>query len=273
MPDAVDDPDATSGPEAVVRANRSFWDGWADEYQAAHAPFLAGIRGSAAGLLPAGLPPALVWGPEGLTEEDAGLLGPLAGRDVIEVGCGAAQGSRWAESRGARTVALDFSGAMLAHAPGHPRRVRADAAALPLADGSFDVAFSAHGALAFSPRADRVLDEVARVLRRGGRWVFSVTHPIRWAFPDDPGPAGLTATLSYFDRRPYVEHGPDGQVAYAEFHRTLGDWIRLLRAAGFVLDDLVEPEWPEDLDDEWDAWSRLRGERIPGTAVLVCLRS
>jgi len=36
----------------------------------------------------------------------------------------------------------------------------------------------------------RVMGEVARVLRPGGRWVFSVTHPVRWAFPDDPGEAG-----------------------------------------------------------------------------------
>ena len=31
--------------------------------------------------------------------------------------------------------------------------------------------------------------EVARVLRPGGRWVFAVNHPMRWIFPDDPGPS------------------------------------------------------------------------------------
>ncbi len=39
--------------------------------------------------------------------------------------------------------------------------------------------------------------EVRRVLRPGGRFVFSATHPIRWAFPDEPGPRGWTAPASY----------------------------------------------------------------------------
>jgi SAM-dependent methyltransferase len=163
---------------------------------------------------------------------------------------------------------------MLRHAPAtvRARAVQADAAQLPFTDGAFDVAFSAYGALPFTPAADRVLAEVHRVLRPGGRWVFSVTHPVRWAFPDDPGPVGLRATLSYFSRAPYVERGRRGEVVYAEYHRTVGDWVRLVVGAGFTLTDLVEPEWPDDLDEEWGGWSRLRGERLPGTAILVCDR-
>ena len=103
--------------------------------------------------------------------------------------------------------------------------VQADARALPFADASFDVAFTAFGALPFVPDAERVHASVARVLRPGGRWVFAVTHPIRWAFPDDPGEAGLTATRSYFDRTPYAEIGESGSVLYAEYHRTLGDHV------------------------------------------------
>ena len=111
--------------------------------------------------------------------------------------------------------------------------------------------------------------EVARVLRPGGRWVFAVTHPIRWAFPDDPGVGGLTATRSYFDRTPYVEIGESGAVLYAEYHRTLGDHVGELAAAGFVLDRLVEPEWPAGHDRTWGGWGPVRGARLPGTAIFV----
>ena len=52
-------------------------------------------------------------------------------------------------------------------------------------------------------------------------------------------------------------------------HRTVGDRIRELVGAGFVLQDLIEPEWPEWLDREWGQWSPLRGSIFPGTAIFV----
>ncbi len=250
-----------AGREQSVRANRRWWDAAAQDYQREHGDFLG--------------PGRLVWGPEGLDEADAALLGDVRGLDVLEVGCGAAQGATWLASQGARAVGIDLSAQMLAHAamtPARPRRlVQADARALPFAAGSFDIACSAYGAVPFVADPETVMAEVARVLRPGGRWVFSVTHPVRWAFPDDPGPAGLTAALSYFDRTPYVE-SDGGMVTYAEHHRTLGDRVRDIVAAGLVLDDVVEPEWPPSLEQTWGAWSRLRGEVIPGTVIFVSHR-
>jgi SAM-dependent methyltransferase len=114
--------------------------------------------------------------------------------------------------------------------------------------------------------------ECARVLRPGGRLVFSTTHPIRWAFADDPGPEGLVARLPYFDRTPYVEADAAGRATYVEHHRTLGDRVRELTAAGLRLVDLVEPEWPETNGQEWGGWSPLRGAIIPGTAIFVAER-
>jgi hypothetical protein len=111
--------------------------------------------------------------------------------------------------------------------------------------------------------------EGARVLRPGGRWVFSVNHPMRWAFPDDPGPAGLRVIQSYFDRSPYVEVDTADVPAYVEHHRTMGDRIRELVAAGFIVEDVIEPEWPEGFDRQWGQWSPLRGALFPGTAIFV----
>ncbi|MDX3358068.1 methyltransferase domain-containing protein, partial [Streptomyces sp. ME01-24h] len=143
--------------------------------------------------------------------------------------------------------------------------------ALPFTDASFDQACSAYGALPFIADTAHVMHEVRRVLRPGGRWVFSVTHPLRWAFPDEPGPEGLTASASYFDRTPYVEQDETGHAVYVEHHRTLGDRVRELSAAGFRLVDLVEPEWPAWNTAEWGGWSPLRGRVIPGTAIFVCV--
>ena len=251
--------------EQSVRANRSWWDADASAYLAEHGDFLGDAD--------------FVWCPEGLREADAHLLGPVAGRRVLEVGAGAAMCSRWLATQGARAVASDLSGGMLRHAVEAAGRsgvtvplVQADAQHLPFADGSFDVACTAFGAVPFVADSARVMREVARVLRPGGRWVFATTHPLRWVFPDDPGPAGLTVATPYFDRSPSVEVGEDGEPTYVEHHRTLGDRVRELVAAGLQLVDLVEPEWPAGHTREWGQWSPLRGALLPGTAIYVAVK-
>jgi 2-polyprenyl-3-methyl-5-hydroxy-6-metoxy-1,4-benzoquinol methylase len=83
------------------RANGPDWDRYADEYQATHGTFLGDV--------------GFVWGPEGLTEADAGVLGDVRARDVLEVGSGAGQCSRWVISQGGRAVGLDLSHRQLQH--------------------------------------------------------------------------------------------------------------------------------------------------------------
>ncbi|UGY90795.1 class I SAM-dependent methyltransferase [Streptomyces gobiensis] len=262
------EPQATrrnAGEAESSRASRGWWDRNADEYQREHGGFLGDDR--------------FIWGPEGLDEEQARLLGDpgdLAGRQVLEIGAGAAQCSRWLAAQGARPVALDLSHRQLQHALRIGAEgiglVQADAGALPFRDGVFDLACSAYGAVPFIADPVRVFREVRRVLRPGGRWVFSVTHPIRWALPDEPGPEGLTVSASYFDRTPYIEQDATGRAVYVEHHRTLGDRVRDVVAGGFRLLDLVEPEWPAWNQQEWGGWSPLRGQLIPGTAIFVCAR-
>ena len=251
-------------PELLtVDANRRWWDAEADAYQAEHGGFLGDAD--------------FLWCPEGLREAEAKLLGPVSGLVVLEVGCGAAQCARWLVSRGARVVAVDLSFAQLRHARALDRRtgirvpalLHADARALPIRDGSVDVACSAFGAVPFVVDSAALMGEVARVLKPGGRWVFSVTHPFRWPFPDDPGPEGLRVIRSYFNRHPYVELDPAGRPIYVEQHRTLGDRVREIVAAGLRLLDVVEPEWPEGHDRIWGQWGPERGALMPGTAIYV----
>ena len=144
------------------------------------------------------------------------------------------------------------------------------ATSLPFADDTFDVVFSSFGALQFVADLESCIAETARVLRGGGRFAFSITHPTRWSFPDDPEEPGLTATQSYWDRTPYVEVDDEtGVVSYVEHHRTLSDWVRVLAGAGFSLTALLEPEWPQDHDRVWGGWSRTRGRLTPGTAIFA----
>lgn len=256
-------------PVESASASRTWWERVADEYQAEQTVFLQDA--------------GFVWGPEGLDEARARLLGDprdLVGTRILEVGCGAAQCSRWLRAQGVgEVVGIDISYRQLQHS----RRIdehtdhqvpvlQSDGQFLPFHDASFDVLCSAFGAYPFVADATASMTEAARVLRPGGRLVFSTTHPIKWCFPDDPTERGLTADTSYFDRRSYVEEDSQGRAIYVEHHHTLGDWVRALASAGLRLVDLVEPEWPEDNEQVWGGWSPLRGRILPGTAIFVCER-
>src|SRR5215218_3460117 len=208
-----------AGAQESVRANRRWWDAAAPAYLAEHGSDLGDVD--------------FLWCPEGLREADAHLLGDVRGRRVLEIGCGSAPCARWLATQGAEPVGLDLSAGMLRHAAAAGAGsgvavplVQAGAERLPFADGAFDLACSAFGAVPFVAEPDRVMREVARVLRPGGRWVFAVNHPMRWMFPDDPGEDGLTVSQSYFDRTPYVEVDDAGRATYVEHHRTLGDRVR-----------------------------------------------
>src|SRR6185503_17160809 len=90
-------------PADHVARNRAMWDGYSDEYQERHGGQLAESGGDA-------------WGTYQIPEADLQVLGDVAGRDVLELGCGAAQWSIALAGLGARTVGLDLSPKQLEHA-------------------------------------------------------------------------------------------------------------------------------------------------------------
>ena len=204
------------------RANGPDWDRYADEYQATHGTFLGDA--------------GFVWGPKAtprrscrssVTSRAPRARGGQRRRAVLALGARARRPG----------VGLDLSHRQLQHSLRLDEEtgvavpsVRGTATHLPFAPGSFDIVFCSFGALQFVSDIEDAVGEVARVLRPGGRFAFSVTHPTRWMFPDDPGEAGLTATQSYWDRTPYVEiDDATGVVSYVEHHRTLGDWVACSR--------------------------------------------
>jgi 2-polyprenyl-6-hydroxyphenyl methylase/3-demethylubiquinone-9 3-methyltransferase len=115
-----------------------------------------------------------------VAEDDARLaglvagLGALAGRRVLDLGCGKGRFARALIHSGAQVVGLDLSAAMLASAAGTGLdRVRGSARRLPFPPASFDAVVAVELFEHLAPRAvDRVCAEVRRVLRPGGAFLL-----------------------------------------------------------------------------------------------------
>lgn len=195
--------------------------------------------------------PDVTWGVFGVQEHAIGSpLGDVSGLDVVELGCGTAYFSARLAMRGARPVGIDPTPAQLATARHMQKRtglafplVEAPAELVPLPDAAFDLAFSEYGASLWAdPRL--WVPEAARLVRPGGRLVFLTNSVIAYVCSPD---VGMTTEIL---QRPqfgmYRIHWPD--ELGTEYHLAHGDWIRLLRANRFDVEDLIEIQAPPDAE-------------------------
>jgi SAM-dependent methyltransferase len=239
------------------RRNREFWDADADDYQAVHAPRLD----------------APTWGVWEIPETEVGVLGDVHGLDVLELGCGDARWSVHLTRAGARCVALDQSGGQLRHARALLESVAtavpllcASAESVPLTAHSFDLVVCDHGAMSFCD-PDRSVPEAARLLRTGGRLVFSHTTPwpyLAWNFRKER--VGRRLRRSYFGIRRFDDGAGEGTV---DFQLPYGDWIRCFRRHGLVVDDLVELRAPKHATTSYDDFDARWARRWPAEQIWV----
>jgi len=242
----------TDLPEHVAR-NRTEWDTWAGSY-AEWAPRAWAQQ-------------ALTWGTFSIPEAEVGAL-PAAvdGMDVIELGCGTAYVSAWLARMGARPVGIDNSPKQLETARAMQEQFDlrfplhlGNAESLPFPDASFDLAISEYGASIWCDPYTWI-PEAARVLRPGGRLVFlcnGVLVPLCTA-PEDTAEMPVRTCL----QRPLFgmhrfEWTDDQSV---EFHLPHGELIRVLRANGFEIEQLIELQPAADATATVDtvplAWAR-----------------
>jgi SAM-dependent methyltransferase len=229
--DAMSDHDL---PDHVV-ANRTFWTCEAPAYVE------PGRRAWA--------DPEPSWGIWGVPESEARILPDVAGLDTIELGCGTAYVSAWLARRGARPVGVDITPAQLETARALQQEhgllfplLEASAEAVPLPDASFDLAISEYGAAIWCDPY-RWIPEAARLLRPGGRLIFLGSSTLlMMCSPDEELPADERLVRPFFGGLGRIEWPADGSV---EFNLGHGDMIRLLRASGFAVENLVELRAPE----------------------------
>ncbi len=186
-----------------------------------------------------------------LTPTVVELLGPVAGKRILDAGCGEGFLSRLLAERGASVVAVDFSDEMLKFARERTPSAldvayaHADFAQLDMLPGeSFDIVVSVT-AIQDVPDYESAIAEAYRCLIPGGFSVLALMHPCfssegGWV-KDADGRKLYWKVDNYFHEGPREVHVCDGvekDVVY--FHRTLTSYIRATRRAGFIVDDFVE---------------------------------
>ncbi len=219
------------------------------------------------------------------------MLPGVEGLEGLDVGCGEGHNTRLLAERGARMTGIDISERFVRFAReaerGRPRGIDyelASAVDLPFEAASFDFA-TAFMSLMDIPETERALAEVFRVLKPGGFFQFSITHPCfdtphRKTLYDETGHVHAIEVGDYFRPREgevkewlfsaapsEVREGlPPFRVPV--FMRTLSSWLNSLIAAGFLVERFGEP-YPSD--EAVRERPRLRSARV--VALFLHIRA
>ncbi|HSL11841.1 MAG TPA: class I SAM-dependent methyltransferase [Actinomycetota bacterium] len=238
---------------AHVRRNREHWESRSAEYQDHNRTQLNRFDDE------------LRWGVWDVPERTVGAFGDVTGLRALEYGCGASQSGIKLAKLGADVTGMDVSLSQLRAGLANMEEagvrlptVQADAERTPFRDASFDLVWCDHGAMSFADPY-RTVPEVARLLRGGGLFLFSILSPFAWIAMGGGDAVSHRFEAPYFGMHSIEIDEPGWRTT--EFQLPYGEWIRLFAANGFRVLDLIElrPE-PDAVSTYVDAselsWSR-----------------
>ncbi len=208
----------------------------------------------------------------------------LAGhRRVLDVGTGEGQVARVLAEAGARVTGIDPIRAQVVEAAKRPSAaavdpvyLRAGAAGLPFAAGSFDAVVAC---LVFEhiDDVDEAIGEVARVLVPGGRFLFLLNHPLL----QTPGSGWIDDQLidppeQYWRVGPYLPEAVTMEEVQKDVfirfvHRPLSRYVNALADASLSIARMDEPSPPKAFLDQapWYAAAHT----VPRLLALTCVKA
>jgi ubiquinone/menaquinone biosynthesis C-methylase UbiE len=189
------------------------------------------------------------------------VLGDVKNKKILEIGCGNGYFARLLSKKGAKITATDLSQKLLEHAlkyektkPLEIKYLTRDAADLyGIKSKTFDIVVG-NMCIMDIKDAKNAIKEVSRVLKKGGRFIFSITHPVffnigqTWVILKDK-------RKKYFARAvcKYLSTTTDKQILWAsgipatQYHRSVETYIDFLSTVNLLLSDFKEIPSKKDI--------------------------
>ncbi len=207
------------------------------------------------------------------------FIGDIKGKITLDAGCGEGYNTRIFARLGAKITGVDISPKLISHARklenDDPLGIRYEVASFAdlgiFSDASFDLVLSTM-ALMDGVRYEDAVREIIRVLRPGGDFYFSITHPCfltpgyGWtARQNDPGIKLVVD--EYFSKQHRLEKwrfsNLDNPQDVPEFNvpsfgRTLSDYVNPLLSSGFRLKEIHEPRPSAELCQRYPFLTKWR---------------
>lgn len=231
------------------------------------------------------------------------MLPDLAGKKILMLGCGTGEEEELLSAEGTKLVGVDLSGESIRLAKeSYPNHEFYEADMHDLSrfmDNEFDFVYSSL-VIHYSATPIKVFQEVARILKPGGQFLFSVGHPLRWGSEvvtvngyisrltgytveedKDANSQVLVNVEDVKDRvfgtyntftaqtHEFTEFGNETLYLYSGSPSTYYKW---LKEAGFIIEDFVESQCVEEAKEHvTEGWYK-RFREIPQVMGFLATR-
>lgn len=206
-----------------------------------------------------------------VSEEKCNLFGDVAGKRLLEIGCGKGLSLEYhGQRKAAELWGIDLSEGQIEKAKQHLEAcgIFAKLICSPMEEECgvpldyFDYIYSVYG-IGWATDLDGVFRKIASYLKNDGVFIFSWSHPMHKcvAYEND----SLHFKKSYFDESWYSVNLNGGTLCLSD--RKLSTYINALAKAGFVIEELVE-ESDEDIIKSCQSDFAKKAQMLPATFVI-----
>lgn len=219
------------------------------------------------------------------------MLPDISNLKGLDIGCGEGYNTRIAAKKGAKLTAIDISKVFIDYAVdtenNNPQNIKyqvSSATELPFPNNDFDFVMATMSLMDIAEN-EKAIKEVCRVLKPGGFFQFSISHPCFWNLEwewveNDKGIRTGFIVRDYFrtingELEEWIFGAAPNELTYQmnkfripRFSKTLSEWLNLLIEKGFILEEFCEPKADDEILEKYP--EEYASRIIPYFLIIRC---